>query len=74
MENKNPTQVDYILMYMREFGSITTFEAFTELGVARLGARISEMRKAGHNIIGETETRRNRFGKMVTFMRYRLGE
>ena len=74
MENRNPTQVDYILMYMNQFGSITTYEAFTELGITRLGARISEMRKNGHNIIGEIERRKNRFGKSVTFMRYRLGE
>ena len=74
MENKRPTQCEQILQYLKEFGTITTFEAFTELGCVRLGARISEMRKDGINIIGETETRRNRFGKLVTFMRYHLGE
>lgn len=74
MENRRPTQCEHIMQYMQTFGSITTFEAFTELGCVRLGARISEMRKSGINIIGESETRRNRFGKLVTFMRYRLGE
>ena len=74
MSNKRPTQCEYILQYMKDFGSITTFEAFTELGCVRLGARISEMRDKGINIIGERETRRNRFGTLVSFMRYHLGE
>ena len=74
MKNSRPTQCDYILDFMKENGSITTFDAFTELGCVRLGARISEMRKRGINIIGKSETRKNRFGKNVSFMRYRLGE
>lgn len=74
MENKKPTQCDYILMYLKEHGSITTFEAFTELGVVRLGARISEMRSNGIHIIGERQKRKNRYGKNITFMRYHLGE
>lgn len=74
MENKRPTQCEHIMQYMQEFGSITSFEAFIELGVTRLGARISEMRKSGINIIGKKETRVNRFGKKASFMRYRLGE
>lgn len=73
MSNKRPTQCDYILRYLQECGSITTFEAFTELGIVRLGARISEMRSNGINIIGNREKRKNRYGKPITFMRYRLG-
>ena len=74
MNNSRPTQCDYIMMYLTEYGTITTYEAFTELGITRLGARISEMRRKGINIIGASETRKNRFGKKVSFMRYRLGE
>lgn len=44
-KNKRPTQVERIKKYIKDFGSITTLEAFTELGIVRLGARISEMRK-----------------------------
>ena len=74
MTNKQPTQCEYIVRYMREFGSITTFEAFVELGITRLGARISEMRKSGMKIKGVTETSKNRFGKNVSYMRYYLTE
>ena len=47
MNNSRPTQCDRIKKYIEDFGSITTLEAFTELGVVRLGARISEMRANG---------------------------
>lgn len=70
--NRQPTQCDYIVRYMREVGSITTFEAFVELGITRLGARISEMRKNGWKIKGVPETSKNRFGKSVSYMRYFL--
>lgn len=37
---QKPTQRDEVLAYMRDYGSISTFEAYTELGVTQLGARI----------------------------------
>lgn len=33
-----------VLEYMKEFGSITTFEAFTELGCTRLSEYIRQLR------------------------------
>ena len=74
MSNKNPTQVEKIIRYMNEFGSISTLEAFTYLGIVRLGARISEMRKSGMKIIGKTEYGKNRFKENVHYMRYYFGE
>lgn len=74
MSNKKPTQVEKIIRYMVEFGSISTLEAFTELGVVRLGARISEMRKSGLNIIGKVEHGKNRFKENVCYMRYYFAE
>lgn len=72
MMNSKPTQCDRIRQYIKDFGSITTLEAFTELGVVRLGARISEMRKRGENITDETETVKNRYGEKCTIKRYYL--
>lgn len=43
MTNKKPTQVDKVIEYVRRYGSITTLDAFLELGVSRLAARISEI-------------------------------
>ena len=33
-----------VLKYMQDFGSITTFEAFTELGCTRLSEYIRQLR------------------------------
>ena len=72
--NKVPTQCERIRQYIKDFGSITTLEAITDIGVLRLGARISEMRKRGENIRGEREYVKNRYGKKVPIVRYFLEE
>lgn len=69
---KAPTQCERIGQYIKDFGSITTLEAITDIGVLRLGARISEMRKCGENIRGEREYVRNRYKQRVPIMRYFL--
>lgn len=74
MENKRPTQCARIRKYIEDFGSITTLEAFTELGVVRLGARISEMRSNGIPIIDKTETVKNRYGEKCHIKRYFIKE
>ncbi|NHN76828.1 hypothetical protein HA520_05940 [Azotobacter chroococcum] len=45
-----PSQRIRLLAYMRAHGSINTFEAIRDLNIVRLGARIAELRAAGHNI------------------------
>lgn len=50
------TQAQQILSYMEHTGSIDPAEAFYELGVYRLGARIFDLRAEGYDI--ETEIRR----------------
>lgn len=71
-ENKRPTQVARIKKYMQDFGSITTFEAFMELGVMRLGARISEMRKSGEKIGSTNEVVKNKYEEVCHIKRYFL--
>ena len=48
--SKVPTQCERIRQYIKDFGSITTYEAVMDIGVLRLGARISEMRKRGEEV------------------------
>lgn len=64
------TQCDRIVKYIKDFGSITTFEGFTELGIARLGARISELRKSGVKITDKIEHTKNRYGEPCHYKRY----
>lgn len=60
------------LQYLLDFGSITNFEAYEELGIARVGARIYELRKEGWPIISMPETRKNRWGETTRYTRYRM--
>ena len=59
-----------IANYIEKYGSITSFEAFRDLGITKLTTRISEMRRSGLEIIGEWETGGNRFGEPDRYMRY----
>lgn len=63
---------DRVLQYIIENGSITSKEAFEQLGVTRLSASIFILRQEGHKIIGINETKKNRYGDKVTFCRYQL--
>lgn len=70
---KKPSQKELILKYIKDFGSITTYEAFADIGCSKLTTRISELRKNGYDIIGITEKGTNRWGKPVRYNRYRMG-
>lgn len=66
------TQNERVIQYMTETGSITALEAIRELGVLRLAARISDLRKEGHLITASTESGKNRYGDACHWVRYRL--
>ena len=65
-------QEERILKYMQDFGSITPLQALDDLGVMRLGARIYDLKRAGHMISRRMVTRENRYGEAVSFAEYRL--
>ena len=66
------TQAQRVLDYMERFGSITQLEALRDLGVMRLASRISDLRKQGYVIKGETESVMNRFDEKCSIKRYSL--
>ena len=66
------TQTQQIKEYMSIYGSITPIDAIREFGCMRLGARIYDLERQGVEIIHETEHSINRFGKKVSYARYRL--
>lgn len=72
---QKPTQKEEVLAYMRDYGSISTFEAYTELGVTQLGARIKELENNGWQI-GRLRKARvsGRTGKTVHFVEYFIEE
>lgn len=61
-----------ILNYIREFGSITSWEAYKDLGITQLGARIFELKEEGYNFSSKTECSTNRYGDKVEYKRYAL--
>lgn len=66
------SQVTMIRQHLLEVGSITPSTAIEEYGCFRLSARIADLRRMGMNIVTESETRINRFGRKVRFARYRV--
>lgn len=62
-----------ILNYIRDFGSITTFEAFTELGCTRLSEYIRQLR-LNYDIKDTWINSTNRYGEKVQFKKYWLEE
>ena len=66
------SQEQMIEEFLREKGSITSWEAFEIFGITRLSARIYELRKQGLKISSESTTKKNRYGHYVTFSTYKL--
>lgn len=75
MEEKRlhkPTQCEKILKYLHDFGKITTFEAFTELGIARLASRIFDLKEQGYVFKKTRVETKNRWGEKTHYDEYRL--
>ena len=68
------TQIEMILAYMREHGSITPMEALNYCGCMRLSARIHDLRNMGHDIVMDLVTVKSRNGVKTKVSRYRLNE
>lgn len=66
------TQCERILRHLRDYGSITQGEAYSEYGIARLASRINDLKKKGFIITSETVTGKNRYGEATHFSLYRL--
>jgi hypothetical protein len=63
-------QYQLILDYIEKHGSITTMEAFVNLGITKLSTRISEMIRRGVKITKVSVTVPDRRGKLCRVTRY----
>ena len=68
------TQNDRLLRYLRTHKSITPMEAWDQLGIYILGARIHDLKKAGHIIDSRNATVQNKFGEDCQVAMYSLHE
>lgn len=68
------TQKDRIINYIRQFGSISSWEAYSDLGITQLGARIDQLKKDGYEFRTEWVSNKNRFGEKTDYKRYYLAD
>lgn len=68
------SQCKLLLKHLKERGSISALEAVERYGIGRLSARIMDLREGGYAIETEMVTAKNRYGKSVTFGKYKLAE
>lgn len=66
------TQREKIINYLYGFGSITSWEAYRDLGITQFAARVKELKEEGYQFTSKWENRKNREGKIVRFKRYYL--
>ena len=68
------TQKDRVLRYMRNHDGITSIQAFSDLGITRISARIADLRADGFIIASVRESGKNRYGEKTNYVRYILHE
>lgn len=68
------TQRERVLWYIQKYGSITALDAFKDLGITQLSARLCELQDMGYRFNKVQESAKNRFGEKVCFIRYSLTE
>ena len=66
------TQCQRLLRYLEINGQIDPLTAWSELGIYRLGARVFDLRKAGHSITDSRKEVTNRFGEKCRVASYKL--
>ena len=68
------SQNDRLLNHLQTKGSINPMEAWSEIGLYRLAARINDLRNAGHQINSQLVTVANRFGEKCKVASYTLAQ
>lgn len=66
------TQCDRILRHLKDYGVITSREAFNEYGIMRLAARINDLRRRGYHIERRMQAGKNRYNETVIYAEYYL--
>lgn len=69
---RKPTQCDHILDYIERFGSITSWQAYADLGITQLAARVWELKSRGYEFETTRVYTENRMGERTHYDEYRL--
>lgn len=65
-------QRELILQYIADFGYITSYQAYADLGITQLATRISELKDKGYEFRTEDVRTKNRYGKPSHYYKYYL--
>lgn len=65
-------QREQILQYIEDFGAITSYQAYIDLGITQLATRVKELKEQGYTFSCEWIRKKNRYGKPVRFKKYKL--
>lgn len=68
------TQKERILEHLKKHGSITTWDSFELYGDTRLSDKIYRLKKDNYEFDEEWISKKNRYGKPVSFKKYILKE
>lgn len=71
-KNRKPNQCERVVKYIRDFGSISTWQAMMDLGVARLASRIYDLKQQGYEFEKKRIWTVNRYGGKTYYDEYRL--
>lgn len=71
---RKTTQRDKVLNYIRQFGFITSWQAYQDLSISQLGARIFELKELGYEFAKTRRYVTNRLGEKTHYDEYRLVE
>ena len=66
------TQKELILKYIKDFGSISSWDAYKDLGITQLGTRIFELKQKGYVFTKERIKTKNRYGNDSHYDKYSL--
>ena len=71
---KKPTQRDRVLQYIKEYGFITSYDAYAKIGCTQVATRISELKEKGYKFRKERIYTKNMFGDATHYDKYILVE
>ena len=67
-----PHQVDRTIQYLKKNKTITSGEAFYQLGISYLPVVIRDLKRSGKRVFAKVESGKNRYGDKCTSKRYAL--
>lgn len=71
---RKTNQREKVLNYIRQFGFITSWQAYADLGVTQLASRVYELKEQGYMFKKTRVNTTNRLGEKTHYDEYRLEE